>query len=99
MTHSLYVYYRSAEDIGEQLCAFVGFVQADTGVEGRLQRRPGTSSRPEDKGVPMITWMECYDGVEPGFTAELERLWGEFGIAGAIHGERRVELFEDCPCA
>jgi hypothetical protein len=58
------------------------------GNQGKLQRRPESAN-------DLHTWMEVYANVPDDFTALLEKLVQQTGLAELQYSERRTEYFLD----
>lgn len=88
----LYIYYRVPDACAAQLAPRVQAMQARLraahGVEGRLQRRPGSSEG-------LQTWMEIYPDAEAGFDAALAAAVQDAALSEQIDGKRHTEVFMD----
>lgn len=63
-------------------------VRTQLAIKGKLQRRPEPAN-------DLHTWMEVYADVPDGFSAQLEKLVQQTGLAELQYSERRTEYFLD----
>lgn len=89
----LYVYYKvraeNAARLEPVVRAMQARVEANLGVAGRVQRRPG-----ESNGVQ--TWMEVYSSVTDEFARSLEQAARDAGVLHLVEGgARHAEVFTD----
>lgn len=91
-TMDCYIYFKAGTALEEKVIAAEKSLQqlvlARLGIRGKLQRRPESAN-------DLHTWMEVYANVPGDFSALLEKLVQQTGLAELQYSERRTEYFLD----